>query len=67
MTDGETGCLVDNTVPAWRAALERLVGDDEYRVRLAAQSRRHLLAERVLRVNARQWQAAILSPERSQT
>jgi glycosyltransferase involved in cell wall biosynthesis len=57
--DGETGLLAENTVPAWRAALERLVADGELRSRLAANARQALLAGRTLSVCAGQWVDAI--------
>jgi hypothetical protein len=63
VTDGETGGLVDNTVPAWRAALERLVSDEPYRTP-SLQSRRHFGRAR-LTGRAKDWQAAILSTEQA--
>jgi hypothetical protein len=59
VADGETGCLVDNTAAAWRAGLERLVADGEFRHRLAGNARRQLMGERILSVCASRWQEAI--------
>ena len=56
-----TGCLVDNTVPAWRAGLERLVSDGALRARLAQNARQYLFSKRTLRVCAQHWRQAILT------
>lgn len=59
--DGETGLLVPNSVEAWVAGLDRLVGDAALRVRLSSGARDYLLRERVLAVTAPRWTAAVLA------
>lgn len=57
--DGQTGLLVENTVAAWRDALERLVRDDGLREALAVGAARYLYRERVLATCAPRWAEAI--------
>lgn len=57
--DGETGLLVDNSVEAWQAALERLIEDSDLRRRLARGAHEYLWSQRVLAVCAGHWREAI--------
>jgi glycosyltransferase involved in cell wall biosynthesis len=55
----ETGWLVEDEPSAWEEALDRLLGDDALRVRIAGDATRYLHAERVLARCGRRWLGAL--------
>ena len=55
----ETGWLADNSIDAWREALEGLLADSELRRRLAARAREYVAAERTLARSAVGWPQAL--------
>jgi glycosyltransferase involved in cell wall biosynthesis len=57
--DGQTGCLVENTVDAWYGALVRLVDAEEARWQTARTAHDHVMSRRTLAVCGRRWQEAI--------
>lgn len=57
--NGINGVLVDNTVDAWYAQLEKLVNEDSLRIRMAKNARRYLLECRILENNIQNWKNAI--------
>jgi processive 1,2-diacylglycerol beta-glucosyltransferase len=56
---GETGLRVENTVTAWKSALEQLVMQPALREQLAANAWRYLLEERTVAAAADLWLAAL--------
>jgi len=57
----DTGYLVDNTPTAWAEALERMLGEDDLRERLASQAQEHVFSTRTLEHCGRAWNDAIRS------
>lgn len=53
------GLLADNQPAAWTDALERLVGDDALRRRIAVTARQYVIGQRTLRQCAPMWPQAI--------
>ena len=55
----ETGLLVDGKAEAWEEALERLLAEDDYRVRLAQNASEYLFSQRTLAHSADNWLTAL--------
>jgi hypothetical protein len=58
---GETGLRVENTVSAWKSALEKLVTQPALRKRLITNAWRYLLEERTVATATSMWLTALNS------
>jgi glycosyltransferase involved in cell wall biosynthesis len=56
---GETGLRVENTVSAWKSALERLITQPALRERLTVNAWHYLLKERTVASAASKWLDAL--------